>query len=115
MNARSQMRHRATIQRDGASGENNWGGDNEPVFATHLRDHPCHGWFASESVIVDGNKVAVIERRKLMMPLSTDVTTFDRVLSVTDRQGREVFAGPMSILSVGRRADHLVLELGEVK
>jgi hypothetical protein len=46
----------------------------------------------------------------MMVPLGTDILAHDRVSSVRDRMGNELFAG-MVVDSVVRRADHLAVRL----
>ena len=115
------MIHRATIERDGATGSDSWGNPNESSWSTHLSDLPCRVWYGSgsggsaEREIFDGNKIVTTEDRTLIVPLGTDVTELDRVASIEDRAGSEIFAGPSKIESLGRRSDHLVIRLAEVK
>ena len=104
---------RATIQRDASQGgaENSWGHSDDPDWQTHLENVPCRVWFDSEREVTDGSKTTAVEDRRAIMPLGTDVTEGRRLLSVTDRRGTELFAGPIRIESVGRRQDHLALML----
>jgi hypothetical protein len=109
------MRHRAVIERDMAVGEDDWGQSGTPDWRIHLHDLPCAAWFEAGREVIDGAKTAVIEDRKVIVPLDTDVTEKDRVARITDRRGKEtIFEGPARIESVGRRRDHLALMLEAV-
>lgn len=108
------MTHRATIERDTSSTADAWGNPVAPVWAAHLTDLACRVWFDTESEVLDGNKTATVERRKMIVPIGTDVTEADRVAIVEDRLGATLFSGPAGIESVGRRRDHLVLTLEAV-
>lgn len=108
------MRHRCKIERDNATGTSDWGGPNEPNWVTHLASLPCRTWFEADAEVIDGDKSAVIEARKIIVPLGTDVTEKDRVAEVKDRLGNVIFTGPAGVRAVGRRADHLELTVMEV-
>lgn len=113
MGARQRMKHRATIQRDATNSTDPWGGKDAPDWQEHLADLPCHAWvrtgvgMGSEEFRSD--KVAVVENRHMIVPLGTDITERDRVLTVTDRQDAEILDGPMRIESIGKRRDHIAL------
>lgn len=109
------MKHRATIERNSGAAETDaWGDQGEPEWQTHLIDVPCRAWFGTEREVTDGNKTAAVEERRAIMPLGTDVTEADRILSVKDRKGTVLFDGPIRIESVGHRQDHLALVLEAV-
>lgn len=120
MSARSQMIHRASIERDTQVGSDTWGNPDASTWTAHLSDVPCRVWYESEREVIGGtstgkgDKTAVIENRKMIVPLGTDVTESDRITAVDDRKGVELFNGPARIESVGRRRNHLVLSIEEV-
>lgn len=104
------MRMRADIERNTDATTDSWnqkGVDWEP----HLADCACHLWYENGSEYVDGVKVAVVDELRAILPLGTDVTPADRLGDVTDKQGVVLFNGPLRILSVQRRRDHLVAKL----
>jgi hypothetical protein len=113
MSARSTMTHRTTIERDQAGADSSWGGTATPDWQPLLTGQPCRLWFKAGRQVVDGAKTAAIEDFRLLLPVDVDVTTRDRVGSVTDRLGRVIMEGPMLIDTVGRRRDHLAVMLKE--
>lgn len=112
MAARGAMRHRATIQRDGAAGSDDWGNPAEPDWQDHLTELSCRAWFNAGKELA-GTVNAVVEDRRMIIPVGTDVTEADRVTAVTDRQGNPIpgFEGTHRIEVVGGRRDHLILFL----
>lgn len=105
------MTQRATIERDMAAGTDDWGNPLEPVWSTHLTGVPCRTWFTTGREVSGPEKTAVVEDRRLIVPLGTDVTEADRVAQIADRQGTVLHSGPIAIEKVGRREDHLDLML----
>ncbi len=114
MSARGAMIQRATIQRDTATSTDDWGGSVAPTFTDHLISVPCRAWFQAGREVIDGDKTAVVEDRRIIFPKDTDVTEADRVTSVTNRKGIEILPGPMVIESVGLRQDHIIALVTEV-
>lgn len=90
------------------------GGKGTPDWRPHIDNLPCRTWHQSGREVTDGDKVVVVQDRRMIVPLGTDVTAADRIAVVTDRLGAEVFTGPMRIESVGQREDHLELLLEAV-
>ena len=108
------MRHRADIERDGASTPTGWNSDPVPSFAAHLANVKCFAWSTGRREVVDSDKTAVIEDLRCIMPLETDVTERDRVASITDRRGTTLYAGPLRIEAVQRVHTHLELTLDRI-
>ena len=111
------MTHRAAILRDANAGQTDAGGQPlPPDWQPHLADVPCRCWAEpSEEVSADGDRTVVVEGRRIIFPVGTDVTEADRVARVTDRRGNLIFDGPARIEGLVRRPDHLsaVLEVIE--
>lgn len=116
MAARGAMNMRAAIERDANAGMTDPGGQPVPPdFQPHLSGLPCRTWFEQrEEITQDIRKNIVIEERRMVVPLATDIIEDDRVVQVTDRLGSEIFSGSARIESVGRRQDHLALLLQKV-
>lgn len=71
---------------------------------------PCRAWVTTEQVdALDGTEQAAIEVLKIMVPIETVVSTANFVAGVFDRAGRVVYEGPLRILGVSRRPDHLIV------
>lgn len=117
MSARNAMVHRCNVERDASldTQTSPWGGDPPPDWDLHLTDLHCRFWFDSGQTKYDGQKQVEITTRKLVVPLGTDITEDDRIVSVRDRRGRVVADGPMRIDSVGDREDHRVLRVVDVR
>ncbi|MBS3927090.1 MAG: head-tail adaptor protein [Sphingomonadales bacterium] len=109
MSARQRMRQRATVERQMQTNRDPFGGKGTPDWRPHIDDLPCFIWQTSGREATDGEKTVAVNDRRMIVPLDTDVTTLDRIASVTDRQGTELYAGPMRIESVARRSDHMEL------
>jgi hypothetical protein len=117
MTTRNKMVHRCDIQRDsGLLGTDEWGNPTTPTWATLFASVACYFWYpllhGSES-IVDGARQVQLTLPMLVLPLGTPVTDDDRILSVTDRRGRVLQAGPLRITQLGAREDCLELKLAE--
>jgi hypothetical protein len=112
------MRHRATIERDGAAGTNDWGDKPSPAWKAHLEDLACKAWYkpklATREEIADGTKTVNKGEWIVIVPLGTDVTAADRIASITDRQGNTILAGPLDIKGIGQRLDHIVVTVEAV-
>lgn len=114
MSARQRMRQRATVERQMQTTRNDWGGKGAPDWREHIKDLPCRIWQTSGMEVTDGDKTVAVDTRRMIVPLGTDVTTLDRISTVTDRLGDELYAGPMRIESLARKADHIELLLEAV-
>lgn len=99
-------RHRTTIQRDTGTVDN-WGDQTGPNWTDHLPDVPCRAWTNGGIESVEDDRTAVIEDRRISLPIGTDITEKDRVTSVTDTAGNTIFDGPMGVEAVLRHTDHL--------
>lgn len=109
-----QMIHRATIERDGATGATDWNGEPAPVFAAHLSDVKCFAWSQSRKEVLDAEKTTVLETLRCIMPLSTDVIEEDQISVIANRVGTTLLAGPLRIESIQRVHTHLELILQRV-
>lgn len=108
------MTQRTMVQRDVSVITDDWNNEGEPDWATHLPDLPCRSWYSAGKESIDGRKEAVLEDRRVVVPLGSDVTPSDRLEGITDRRGRTLVAGPLAVQTVGRRDDHLVLTVEKV-
>ena len=106
----SKMVHRAVIQRDGSSGVSAWNTPPAPTWKAHLTVK-CFAWSKTGREMIDEDKTVVIEDIRAIMPLGTDVTEKDRILSITDRQSSAIFGGPLGIDAVQRHGSHLEVTL----
>jgi hypothetical protein len=111
------MTHRATIERDSNRGtaSDAYGHDAAPSWSTLRSEVNCRYWFEEGSTRTQVGEAVALTMRKLMVPTDTVVHEDDRILSVKDRRGRIIADGPMKIDSIGRRADHLLLMLTDVR
>lgn len=116
---RNTMTHRCMIERDsthGGVGEDPYGNDAVPAWTdTTLTEVHCRFWHENTRTVFTGSEQLEVERRKLVVPVDTDVTEDDRIAEVRDRRGRLLAAGPMRIDSIGHRRDHLVLVMVQVR
>jgi head-tail adaptor len=110
------LRYLCAIARDANAGASDaWGGSPTPNWQP-LATVPCNAWTGGGRELVEADRTAVVEDRRVSVPLGTDVTEADRVASVTARfGGAVVFEGPMNVEAVLRYDDHLELVLGRVR
>lgn len=108
---------RCTIQRNTAATDD-WGQPGAPGWTDHLTDVACYATVHSGTEIVGSltgggggettAQVAVLTDMHVYMPEHADVTEKDRIVSITDRQGSVLFAGPLDIKSVDLRPRRLL-------
>jgi len=107
---RLKMRHRATIQRDMAIGQNPRGGPASPEYRDHLVGQPCLFWeeaSAQPGVERPERRIVVLDAR-LRVPAGTDVRAGDRVTEIRDRQGKVLRTATMRVSHIIRRGRDLV-------
>lgn len=112
---RSKMTMRCTVQRNTAAADD-WGGTGAPGWTDHLTEQACYAVIhAGQEVIGSVStradrpaEVYVMNDIHVFMPVGTDVTEKDRIVSITDRKGTEIFGGPMDIKSVDLRPRQLL-------
>lgn len=111
----NRLTHRGVTQRDANAGSNDgWGNPNPPNWQTHLSAQPCRTQAAAGHDTIEGTTTVVfIEDIRLILPLGTDITDQDRILSVTDR-GITVQDGPLVIRAILTHQDHLEVVLVKV-
>ncbi len=72
---------------------------------------PCRAWVTTEQAdALEGTEQAAIEVTKIMVPIETIVSTKHFVANIFDRQGRVIIAGPLRVVGVSRRPDHLIVK-----
>lgn len=111
--SRGRMTMRAAVERDGATGTNDWNGPATPSFAA-LATYPCFVWARQAREVVDGRKDVSVEDWRVMFPLGTDVLEGDEIAGITDRRGNEIIAGRFRIGTLLRKARHLEAALEKV-
>lgn len=103
------MTMRATVER-GATVEDEYGNPGPITWGAHIAALPCWLYSRTEREVT-GEKSAVIEDLRLMVPKGTDVTEKDRISAVVDRRGQAIRPGVLVIEAVVRRRDHLELDV----
>lgn len=92
----SRLTHRATIERNTATGTDTWGQPVAPVF-TALGVLPCFAWSRVSREITDGDKTGLVEDLRALFALSSDIREGDEIASITDRAGRVIIPGRLRI------------------
>jgi head-tail adaptor len=110
--SRISLNQLCTIQRN--VGEDDAWGNPSVDWEDHLVDQPCRAWTDAGREAVSATETVVIEDRRLVLALGTDVTEADRISSVIYR-GETVFEGPMGIEAVLTYPDRLELVLTRVR
>ena len=115
--SRLSLTHRCTIERQQAAAAGRWGQTPPPSVAPwedHLVDVPCRASATTgKEYASDGVTLVDIVSVRLLLPLGTDVTTEDRIASVTDRGGNSQ-EGPLGVRAILSHRDHLELILVRV-
>ena len=114
MTARSRMTMRAMVERNSASGTDDFGHPVAPVYATHATI-PCFVWSRDRREIVDGRKLAVIEDLRALFPIDADILEADEIASVTNRRGATLLSGRFRIEGLQRKHSHLEATLLRVQ
>ena len=109
---RISLTHRCSIQRNGATLDQ-FGNPTAPSWTDLLTDLPCRAWDRAAREVVDATTTVVVEDRRLIVALGTDVLATDRIGDVSLR-GAVVFAGPMLVNAVLPYPDRLELVLTRV-
>jgi len=110
----SMMNHRATVQRDGASGTDDWGNPNIPSYAAHIASQRCYVWIRTKKDVSDEGKTALVDETRMMIPLGVDVLREDRITAIKDRAGTTLLAGNYQVVSVDRMDTHQELLLEKI-
>lgn len=107
---------RAQVERDQASGTDNWGQPNAPAFAAIGAPVRCFIWSVKASEIVDGQKTAQIGDYRGLFALGADLNERDELASVTDRLGTVTIAGRLRVEGpVERKHTHLEASLKRIR
>ena len=109
MPARSRMTMRATVQRNGASADG-YGSKGPPAWADLGDPVPCYAWHGTSRRSFGVPIEIGIVRGSMFVPLGTDITKNDRISTIKDRRGTEIF-GRMDIDGVETRRAHLEVRL----
>ena len=113
MGARSIMVHRATVQKDTATGTDAYGNPKPASWATHIASLACYYYTKTKTEIYDGDKQAVVAMQRLLVPLGTDITEKHRITAIKNRLGTSLISNPMLIRAVVKRKTHFELDLQE--
>lgn len=112
--ARTQMVHRAYIERNATATTNAYGHPEAASFAA-LSTTPCRFWSPRRRELVDGKKTVLIEQLRCAMPLDTDVTELDRIATIRDRQAAVILTGPFRIDAIQYKHTHLEMDLRRIE
>jgi len=113
--ARQTMTHRAVVTRLPRSGDNYTDPHGHPLppGAPPNLLHaslPCKSWVVTtgnDGEVEDGDKTAVVHRVMLVVPADTDIREDDSVSEIRDRAGRMIMSGPLNVLLVTQKVDHV--------
>lgn len=83
---------RAGVERNVASGTDNWGHPVAPLFEPHARV-ACFAYTPSSSDIMDGDKVATVQDVRIMFAVGADIQAGDEIASITNKAGILLFPG----------------------
>lgn len=92
------FRHRATVERDTATGRDGWNSPKAPAFEVLEADQPCDYWVADEDLITGPNVNAAVERARMLIPKGADVAIGDEVSDVRNESGITISAGRLKVV-----------------
>ena len=104
--ARTMMRMRADIERDTATGTDDWGHDVAPTWSSHITGLACWVHSRQRREAVDTEKIALVEDLRMMFDKDADVTAEDRIAQITDRRGTVLYSGKIRIKAIQYKHDH---------
>ena len=99
------MTHRAAVERNSASGTDDWNNPVPPTFAP-LVTLSCRAFSKTRKEVRDDGKEVLIEDIRALFPDGADIQTGDRISSIKDRRGGVVFSGPLAVQPVIRRGQN---------
>jgi len=98
---------RAVVQRNQATGKDSWGQPVAAAWAT-IGTVRCFAWSNQSRELVDGDKTAMIEDLRMMVPLGANVAENDELVAITDRLGNVLIPGRLKVDGpVQRKHTHL--------
>jgi len=112
MGARQRMTMRALIERNYAS-KDPYGQPGPPDWQIIGIDIPCYAWHgtvAARRTVIGDQQTVMFGMPGAIFPFNTDISEKDRIRSITDRLGNELFS-MMYIDAIQRRRDHLGVRL----
>jgi hypothetical protein len=111
MSVRAAMTQRATLQRNCARVDPH-GQPGSPDWQTtaHVA---CRIWQGAGRRSAATQRVIETDESTMLVPLTTDVASGDRVLEVCDRRGTVLYEYPIYVDAVLRRRGHLEVRLRE--
>lgn len=114
--ARSAMKHRAVIERNTATDTDPDGQPVAPSWEPWLQ-LPCRAYTKMRKEVLDGDKTAMVEDLKALFSLESeaDLSEDCRIENILDRRGTVLFAGPIDILTIQRRDNHLETSLDRIQ
>lgn len=112
--ARSVMTMRAKIERDYATGTDPYNNKVSPTWEVAHEFLPCYLYTGRAREVIDGQKTVLIAEHKMLVPLDTDITEADRVVSIKNRATTELLGQTMGITAIIRRNGHLEVVLEAV-
>lgn len=93
------FRHRATVERDTATGTDGWKNPLPPAFEPLEDEQRCDYWVSSEDLITGPDVNAAIERSRMLIPKDADVLVGDEISDVRDELGQTIAAGRMKVVA----------------
>lgn len=93
------FRHRATVERDGATGHDGWNGPVAPEFAPLEAEQPCDFWVAGEDLLTGPNANAALERQRMLVPKTADIAIGDEIAEVRNESGATISAGRLKVVA----------------
>lgn len=108
------MTMRLDVEQNTAAGTDAFGHPVIPVWAAKATESGIV-WTKARREILDGDKTALVEDIRALVPLGANVVETDRIANVKDRLGVVLFAGPLAIDTIQRRREHLELALRRIE
>lgn len=105
-------KHRARVLTPVGSGVDEYGHLRQQSMQITYDQLPCRAWSVQPEAetFTDAVQGAVL-RVRMIVARDVDIDDTFIVESISDRRGVEVFKGPLRVIGVTRRADHIAVDL----
>lgn len=92
------FRHRATVERDTATGRDGWNNPAPPAFEVLEAEQPCDYWATDEDLLTGPNANAALERTRMLVPKGADIAIGDEISDVRNESGITISAGRLKVV-----------------
>lgn len=114
MAARQAMIDRAVIETDTNTTAGPDGLPGIPSWSESSKKIACRYYTQVKRQVIDGNKLALVEDLRLLLPKGTAIAEAQRIARIENRLGVTIAAGPFGIETIQERRTYLEAQLVRV-